>query len=119
MHVVLPMLYPCVPAIAFLANLFKKKRIHSMLLYLIACAVGYIVLLVGVWSVDQHLEGEMHSFDLDKDGGIGGDELTPEAQAAMDEWASDTGRSFAPIIGIPMTVIGQHYVSLFCMAVSG
>lgn len=105
LRVILINSWPLVPAIVYFVSLFKKKRIHPALLYLLACVVGYVVLLFGVWATDQYLEAKMNSFDLDLDGGIGGDELTPEADAAIDEWASDTGRAFAPVIGFPLTAI--------------
>lgn len=45
--------------------------------------------------------------------GIGGIELSTEAEQAMDAWASDTGRTLAPIIGIPLTAI--WYTVLFAI----
>ncbi len=66
---------------------------------------GYMVLLAAVWVLDVQLKEAMDSYDLDGDGGIGGAELTPEAERAIQEWASDTGRTLAPIVGIPLTVI--------------
>ena len=59
----------------------------------------------------------MKSYDLDGDGGISGAELTPAAEHAMDEWASDTGRTFAPIVGVPLTAI--WYTTLFAILFGG
>ena len=93
------------PLIAWSTNLLTGKRIHPALLYVIAGIAGYCLLLVTVWAVDIHLKAEMNSFDIDGDGSISGPELTPAAEKAMDEWASDTGRSFAPVLGVPLTAI--------------
>jgi hypothetical protein len=75
------------------------------MLYVATGLVGYFVLLASVWALDAQLDAKMKSFDLDGDGGFSAAELTPEAEQVMDEWASDTGRTFAPIVGIPITAI--------------
>jgi hypothetical protein len=40
------------------------------------------------------------SYDLDNDGSYSKEELTPEAQNALDDWASDTGMNLAPVTGL-------------------
>jgi hypothetical protein len=110
------------PVLMWFANLLiriptnPKYRIVLIGLFCVLTAIaGYIVLLTSVWVLDTHLEAEMNKFDLDGDGGIGGAELTPEAERAIEEWASDTGRTFAPIVGIPLTAIwyGMLFAVLF------
>ncbi len=105
------------PVGAWLTNLLAGKRIHPALLYLMIVVVGYFVLVASVMALDAELEAKMNSFDLDGDGGIGGSELTPDAEKAMEDWASDTGRSFAPIIGAPLTLI--WYSILFGLVFAG
>ena len=104
----------------WIAKLCSRKRIHPALLCVL-CALtliaGYIVLLTSVWALDVQLEAEMNKYDLDGDGGIGGDEWTPEAKRAMDEWASDTDRAMAPIFGVPLTTI--WYTILFAFFFGG
>jgi hypothetical protein len=93
------------PVLAFAANLGTGARLHPFVLYLLAVIVGFLLLVAGAWAADLHLKAEMDSFDLDGDGGIGGSELTPEAQRAIDDWASDTGRAMVIFTGIPMSAI--------------
>jgi hypothetical protein len=105
------------PLGAWMANLFTGKRVHPALLYVVTGLFGYFVLIASVWALDVQLEAKMNSFDLDGDGGFSGTELTPEAERAMDEWASDTGRNFAPFSGIPITAI--WYTLLFAVVYGG
>lgn len=93
------------PLLAWILRFFIPMRIHGIILYIITLVVGYC-LFVGCARVsDVVIEQRMNSFDLDGDGGIGGNEMTPEAQAAIDDWASDTGRTFAIFIALPLTAI--------------
>ena len=82
-----------------------RRRIHWLLLFILACVVGYIVLMIAVQTLEIELERELYRHDLDGDGAFSENEMTAEAERAMDAWASDTGRSFAPIFGIPITII--------------
>ena len=93
------------PLLLWLARLLANRRIHGFLLYLGTVLVGYFVFVGSAWTADFVLEQKMNRFDLDGDGGISGDELTPAAEQAMDEWASDTGRTFAVFTGLPVTAI--------------
>ncbi len=105
------------PIMSWFANLCFDKRIHPVLLYPLAAIVGYLILVSSVWMADAQLTAEMNQYDLDGDGGIGGDELTPEAERAIDEWASDTGRTMAPFLGVPLTAI--WYGILFAFLFGG
>ena len=113
----LSVIWLALPALAWIVNLCTGKRIHPALLYVLMGILGYVVLLVSVWALDAQLEAEMNSYDLDGDGGFSGAELTPEAELAMEEWASDTGRTFAPIFGVPITAI--WYTFQFAILFSG
>jgi hypothetical protein len=76
-----------------------------MILFIVTFAIGYVLFVGCAWVADVAIERRMNSFDLDGDGGIGGDKLTPEAQEAIDDWASDTGRALAVFIGFPVSII--------------
>ena len=101
----LQMLWAALPVITWIGNLSVRKRVHPAILYFATGVAGYVVLLVAVWAVDAKLEAEMNAFDLNGDGSFSGAELTPAAERAMEEWSSDTGRTFAPIFGVPITAI--------------
>ncbi|MDB4766146.1 hypothetical protein OAG71_00515 [bacterium] len=94
-----------------------RKRIHPAVLYILTGVAGYFVLLASIWALEAQLEAKMNSFDLNGDGVFSGPELTPAADRAMAEWASDTGRSFAPITGIPFTA--TWYTILFAVVFGG
>ena len=49
--------------------------------------------------LDLRLKAEMYSYDLDNNGSFSRNELTPDAEAAMENYTADTGRTFAPIVG--------------------
>lgn len=93
------------PLLAFLANLRRQQRRHALLLYAITIAVGFPLAVGAAWAADAHLRMALDRFDLDGDGSIGGEELTPEAQRALDEFANDTGRALVIVTGIPLTAI--------------
>lgn len=48
----------------------------------------------------------LQGYDLDGNGGLNGNELTPVATQAMQNVAGDTGRAIAPLIGLVITPIG-------------
>ncbi|WP_162888308.1 DUF1007 family protein [Moraxella bovoculi] len=48
----------------------------------------------------------LQGYDLDSNGGLNGNELTPVATQAMQSVANDTGRAMAPMIGLVITPIG-------------
>lgn len=60
----------------------------------------YISIIVLVFGTNIYLKYQLQSFDLDKDGFFSIEEQTQEQQKIMREVISDTGRNFAPIIGI-------------------
>lgn len=93
------------PLTMWLLRLVANRRMHILVLYLLAVVIGYLLLVGTAWAADIMLEQKRNSFDLDGDGSISGHELTPEAQQAMDDWASDTGRTFAILMALPLTAI--------------
>lgn len=76
-----------------------------MLLYVMVGVVGYVLLVTSVFALDSHLESELDKYDLDGNGWFDESEMTPAAQQAMDDFTNDTGRTFAPISGVPITAI--------------
>jgi hypothetical protein len=97
--------------------LFRKRLTHSKLqfvvLFFITIVLGYVLYVGGIWILDKELKQAVDRFDLDHDGGFSDTEYTPEAQAAMKEFTSDTGRTFAPFVAGPITII---WVS-FCFSI--
>ena len=104
-HSTLQILWMVFPLGSWIANLFLPRRLHPVLLYFLVVTVGYLLLVTSVFAMDAHLESELYKFDLDGDGGFDDSELTPAAQQAMDDFTHDTGRTFAPVFGAPITGI--------------
>lgn len=101
----LMILWLALPLVAFAANARRRKPLHPFFLLALTTAVGFALLGAAAWASEAHLKAEMNRFDLDGDGGIGGPELTPDAQKALDEWASDTGRTMVVFTGIPLSAL--------------
>ncbi len=78
----------------------KKHGSWWLLSAMLSSVVCYILLLSAVALTDLHLENELDKYDLNGDGSFSGDELTLEMEAAIDDFTSDTGRTFAPITGL-------------------
>ena len=97
--------------------LFRKKLTHSKLqfaiLFCITVALGYILYVGGIWILDRELKQAVDRYDLDHDSEFSDAEYTLEAQSAMKEFTSDTGRTLAPFVAGPITII---WVS-FCFSI--
>jgi hypothetical protein len=58
-----------------------------------------------VFITNHTLKSDLDAFDLNKDGNFSIEERTSGQQQAMQAVISDTGRNFAPIIGIIYSLI--------------
>ena len=58
-----------------------------------------------IWFIGVMYEIDLNKFDLDSDCLFSSDEMTADAQKAMDRVTHDTGRSFAPITAIPVSIL--------------
>jgi hypothetical protein len=95
------------------------KRITKVRFWLIstmlAAAGSYLMLLATVKVTNVHLENVLNRYDLNRDGNFSGVELTPSQEKAMHMVISDTGRTFAPILGL----ITCPIYSLFWHTITG
>lgn len=102
----LQVVYAATPLICWCLNAcLGKRRIHWAILFVIAGITGYFVLLTAVQSMELALDAELYKHDLDRDRSFSEDEMTIEAKRAMNRVTNDTGRSLAPITGIPITFV--------------
>lgn len=98
--------YFATPLICWLLNaLVLRRRIHWSLLFILSCVAGFVVLMVTVQVIDIEIQLEIDRHDIDGDGSISGNEMTAEAERAMQALTSDTGRALAPITGFPITFV--------------
>ena len=99
-------MYVVVPLVGWFWYLMRWRRsLHPVAFFLVLSVAGCLLYVGSVWLVGYDLERKLYSFDLDGDREFTGAEVTREMQAAMRTWASDTGRSFAPVIALPVTLI--------------
>jgi hypothetical protein len=98
--------FAATPLSMWLLNVFMfRRRIYPIILFTLAFLIGYVVLLMAVAALDAELDYELHRHDINGDGALSGEELTAEAERAMDAVTSDTGRNFAAVTGIPITFL--------------
>lgn len=69
-----------------------------------------------VIATNYILKKELNSYDLNGDGFFSGKEITSEQKIAMYNVISDTGRNFAPFIGIIYSLI--YYLLLIIILVT-
>ena len=97
----------------WLLNLSAGKKVHPALLFLLCVLLGFGCLMAQVELMDSRLKTEMDWYQDQIADGRTDPKFVAEADAAADEWASDTGRAFAPIFGGPVTAV--CYGMMFCV----
>lgn len=103
---VLQAIYLATPLICWSLNAcLRKRRLHWAILFVIAGVVGYFVLLAAVQAMEHALSVELYKHDLDGDRAFSKEELTADAELAMERLTNDTGRALAPITGVPLTFV--------------
>lgn len=104
-----------------LAWVFRRKILGSKphwipWLFVGVVLAGSLLYVGGVWLVGQEYEADWARFDLDGDGLISKSENTPEAQKAERRLFSDTGRSLAPLVAVPATLVWVTVSFVVCGA---
>ena len=80
----------------------RNHEVKTWILFLaITSALFYLVMMLSVTAARIDGDKNIARYDLDGDGSYSQEELTPEAKAALDDWASDTGLNLAPIEPVP------------------
>ncbi len=103
---VLQVVYAATPLICWCVNAcLGNRRIHWAILFVIAVIIAYLVLLAAVQAMEFALDVELYKHDLDGDRSFSESEMTEEAKLAMNRVTNDTGRSLAPITGVPVTFV--------------
>lgn len=83
-----------------------KYRLSLLWVYPATSILCYLFIIGGAWVTDAHLFAILQGYDLDGNGVLNDDELTPMATQAMQNVAGDTGRAMAPMIGLVIAPIG-------------
>ncbi|MBX9807252.1 MAG: hypothetical protein K2X95_05605 [Flavobacteriaceae bacterium] len=100
----------------YLNRKYLNKKITTNQIAMISAFLFYLSIIVTVIATNYILKNELNSFDLNGDGFFNGKEITTEQQTAMHNVISDTGRNFAPIIGIIYSLI--YYLFLLIVLVT-
>ena len=79
----------------------RRHQLEVWLLFsVITSLLFYLVMMITVKCVRIEGNRNIAKYDLDGDGFYSQEGLTLEAEAALDDWASDTGLNLAPITGL-------------------
>ncbi|STY90654.1 hypothetical protein [Moraxella bovis] len=100
------------PIIAYMIR--HKYRLSLLWVYPATSILCYLFIIGGAWATDAHLSAILQSYDLDGNGVLNDDELTPMATQAMQNVANDTGRTIAPMTGLIIAPIGVAVCFVFC-----
>ena len=88
------------PFVCWVVNAFVLPgRKRWFFPFVFASAIVYVSILAGAQAREFELERAIERYERN------GESQTPEAQKAVNQWASDTGRTFAPILGLPLAFI--------------
>jgi hypothetical protein len=93
------------PWAIFIADIKFFQGKYKIVSVLVSVVFVYAALILQVHVIDARLERELYAFDLDGDGVFSGAEINPAQEAAMANWANDTGRAMAPITGAIFSVL--------------
>lgn len=100
----------------FINRKYLNKKISTNQIAIIASFLFYLSIIVMVIATNYFLKKELDSYDLNGDGFFNGKEINPEQKIAMHNVISDTGRNFAPFVGIIYSLI--YYLLLLIILVT-
>tara|TARA_R110001599_G_scaffold353817_1_gene598881 strand:+ start:1352 stop:1729 length:378 start_codon:yes stop_codon:yes gene_type:complete len=104
-----------IPLLLIAVNrLLFSRKIRSRYLVMVNFLIIYGFHVGMAEYYDEKIHAELRSYDLNGDGGFSSDELTPEAELAMQRFTRDTGRTFAPIAGI---FIAGFFSVIYCLEI--
>jgi len=94
------------PVMLYTANdRLGRARLPGFALYVLTCFLCYGFLMLSVIAAEYELKQKLERLDPNHDGIFTGAEITREVKEAIANVSNDTGRAFAPITGIPYTII--------------
>jgi len=84
-------LWLLLPSIILVLDFLLSTRINPFLLYLLTTFFGCILIVIVLSFSGQSMSAELDRFDVDGNGFVSEDEMTPEAQRAFDDFARSGG----------------------------
>lgn len=86
-------------------RLVGKFKLTINKIAILSSLLFYIILVSAAIFLKYKYQNELDAFDVNKDGFFNGNEISVEQQEAMKNVISDTGRNFAPITGILISIV--------------
>ena len=102
---VLAVIWLLTPFIVGTAFLLRKSRWTFLKPFLISALIGYALIVASARISDVELKARLYELDTNGDGTFTNAEITPEVKRRLEAVSSDTGRTFAPFTGLPMSAI--------------
>ena len=87
------------PWFALIVSAFPYRWVSSLTALAIAFCVPYLSIIFLAKLEGDRLNAAIAQFDLNRDGVFSVAELTPAAEAALQQYSNDTGLAMAPIFG--------------------
>ena len=87
------------PWFALIVSAFPYRWVSSLTALAIAFCVPYVLIIFLAKLESDRLDAAIAQFDLNGDGVFSAAELTPAAEAALQQYSNDTGLAMAPIFG--------------------
>ena len=88
-----------VPWFALIVSAFSYRLASSLIALSIGFCVPYLSIIFLAKLEGDRLDAAIAQFDLNRDGVFSAAERTPAAEAALLQYANDTGLAMAPIFG--------------------
>ena len=107
---VLAIIWLLTPIIVGTAFFLRKSRWTFLKPFLISAFIGYTLIVGSARIADVELKSRLYELDTNGDGTFTNEEITPEVERRLMDVASDTGRTFAPFTGLPMSAVWSAIV---------
>lgn len=84
---------------------WRPGLLWSVFPFFAVCVVNYSVVLLSAHLAQEEARARVESFDVDRNGLLNGAEINAESSEAIRNATNDTGRTLAPITGVPVTLV--------------
>jgi len=108
-------LYAVLPVASWLiCRAMFRTRKGWVAVFVSSVVAGSLLWIAGIHFIDVGYKNDLMRYDLNKDGGFSDAELTPDARAAMKQFANDTGRTLAPVVAPIATTFWMFFLFGIC-----
>lgn len=104
MYLIFILVHLVPPVVAGVAYKYRGQLSLAAKISIFTFVTTYSLVMYGALITDIYLSYKLEQFDLNGDGLFSGEEVTPEQEMALTRVVSDTGRVFAPITGLILSL---------------